>query len=74
MTNYAFKIILDDSEAVMIEAALKMMIEYCNKELALAKSKGESPKPPFWAHKESAESVLQKLHSNVTQTSGNNFK
>lgn len=73
MTTFAYKIILDDSEVIMLEAALKMMIENCNKELDLAKSKGESPKPPFWAHKHSAESVLQKLHSNMTQTSGNNF-
>ncbi len=73
MTTFAYKIILDDSEAIMLEAALKMMIENCNKELALAKSNGESPKPPFWSHKHTAERVLQKLHSNLLKTSSNNF-
>ena len=51
----------------MLEKALKQMIDYCKMQL----DNGEGA--PFWAHKQSAQSVLEKLHANVIQTSGNNF-
>lgn len=67
MTTYAYNIVLNDSEVIMLQAALNNMIKECEKELA------NGPKAPFWAHKRSAENVLKKLHSDVVQMSGNKF-
>lgn len=67
MTTYNFKIILDDSEAIMLQAALKLMIKHCEDKL------DEGKKAPYWAHRRSAQSVLDKLFENTFQTSGNNF-
>lgn len=33
MTTYAYRITLDDSESIMLEEALKMMIEHCDEKL-----------------------------------------
>jgi hypothetical protein len=67
MTTYAFTLVLDDSEIGMLEAALKLMIKNCS----------EHPdygvKPPYMAHKHSAENVLSRLHERMEQTSFNNF-
>ena len=65
MTTFAYTIVLNDSERIMIEAALNHMIELCDKELA------DGPKAPFWAHKNSAQSVLKKLDVKAIQMSGN---
>lgn len=67
MTTYAYTLILDDSEIIMLEAALKLMIKNCS----------EHPdygvKAPYWAYKHSAENVLSRLHERMEQTSFNNF-
>lgn len=51
----------------MLRAALDLMIKHCQEKL------DEGAGSPFWAHKHSAESVLEKLYQNPSQTSGNNF-
>jgi hypothetical protein len=67
MTTYSYTIVLDDSEAIMLEAALNLMDTHCREQLS------EGPKAPFWAHQQSARSVLKKLRQSAKQTSGNNF-
>ena len=67
MTKYAYTITSDDSEKIMLKAALELMIKHCQEKL----DKGAGA--PFLAHKDSAERVLAKLYDNVIQISGNNF-
>lgn len=67
MTTYSYNITLNDSEVIMLEKALNQMIDHCKMQL----DNGEGA--PFWAHKQSAQSVLEKLQAKVIQTSGNNF-
>ena len=67
MTTYVYRLTLNDSECIMMEAALKLMIKHCTEKLA----QGEGA--PNWAHKNSAEKVLSKLYSDTNQNSGNNF-
>jgi hypothetical protein len=67
MTTYAYTITLNDSEVIMIKAALDLMIKHCEEKL----DKGAGA--PFWDHKNSAQSVKEKLYDNTIQTSGNNF-
>ncbi len=67
MTTYSYTITLNDSEAIMIKAALELMIKHCQEKL------DEGAGAPYWAHKHSAQNVLDKLYDNTIQTSGNNF-
>lgn len=67
MTTFAYNITLHDSEAIMLKAALELMIKHCQEKL------DEGAGAPFWAHKHSAQNVLEKLYNNTIQTSGNNF-
>ena len=67
MTTYAYVITLNDSECIMMEAALKHMIRHCEEKM----TQGEVA--PYWSHKQSAEAVLNRLYSDTYQTSGNNF-
>lgn len=67
MTTYAYKLTLDEGESITLEAALELMIDHCEKQLA------EGNKTPYYAHKSSAQKILDRLYSNVQQTSGNNF-
>lgn len=67
MTTYAFTITINDSEAIMLKAALELMIKHCQEKL------DEEAGAPYWAHKHSAQNVLAKLYDNTIQTSGNNF-
>ncbi|MEN9549970.1 MAG: hypothetical protein RIR12_2561 [Bacteroidota bacterium] len=67
MTTFAYNITLNDSEAIMLKAALELMIKHCQEKL------DEKAGAPFWAHKHSAQSVLEKLYEITIQTSGNNF-
>ena len=69
MTTYAYNITLTDSEVIMLKEALLDMMMKCEREMPDGR-----PKAPYWAHKHSAESVLEKLYGNVQQTSGNNFR
>ena len=67
MTTYTHSITFNDGESIMLEAALKLMIKHCNKNLE------KGAKAPYWAHKRSAQSVLERLYDDTIQTSGNNF-
>jgi ribosomal protein S20 len=67
MTTYSYGLTLSDSEVIMLDAALKLMIKTCEENIA----KGDGA--PNLAHKNSAENVLSRLHDNMNQTSGNNF-
>ena len=67
MTTYAHTIILNDSEAIMLESALRLMIKHCQEKL------DEGAMAPYWAYKISAESVFEKMYDNTIQSSGNNF-
>jgi len=67
MTTYTYPIILDDSESIMLQSALELMIKHCQQKI------DEGAGAPYWAHKQSAKNVLEKLHDNTIQTSGNNF-
>jgi hypothetical protein len=51
----------------MLKSALEMMIKHCQVKL------DEGAGAPYWAHKHSAQSLLDKLYDNVEQMSGNNF-
>lgn len=67
MTTFAYHITLNDTEYIMMSAALKLMIEHCQQKL----DEGESS--PYRAHKGSAERVLSRLRDDMEQTSGNTF-
>lgn len=67
MRTYVYVITIDDSESIMLESALELMITHCQQKI------DEGAGAPYWAHKQSAKNVLEKLHDNITQTSGNNF-
>jgi len=67
MTSFSYNLTLEETEVITVKAALELMIERCDKNIA----KGE--KAPNWARKDAAESVLSRLHDNATQISGNNF-
>ena len=67
MTSYAYEILIDDSEMIMLTAALELMIDHCQKKI----DEGEGA--PYISHMHSAESVLKKLYNNIIQVSGNNF-
>lgn len=58
---------MDDSEAIMLKAALELMIKHCQDKLE------EGAGAPYWAHKHSAQNVLDKLYDDTIQTSSNNF-
>jgi hypothetical protein len=67
MTTYTHTITFNDSEIIMLEEALKLMVKNCHKKL----DKGVSS--PYWAHKNSAKNVLDRLFDDTSQSSGNNF-
>jgi len=67
MTTFQHKIYLNDSEVIMLQSALELMIKNCQNKL------DQGAGAPYWAHKQSAENILKKLFENTIQTSGNNF-
>ena len=67
MTTYSYKIVLNDTESIMMKEAMKLMIEHCEEQIR------DGPQAPFWAYKRAAEAVKERLHADVTQMSGNNF-
>jgi hypothetical protein len=67
MTQYSYNIRFNDSEMIMLRAALRNMIQHCQEQLDQGKG------APYWAHKQSAERVLNKLYDDVQQISGNNL-
>ena len=67
MTTFIHTITLTDSEVIMLEQALQMMIEHCADQMV------DGPEAPFWAWQMSAKEVLSRLYGNSVQTSCNNF-
>jgi hypothetical protein len=59
MTTYAYTITMNDSEVIILKAALELMIKNCQDKL------DEGAGAPFWAHKNSAQNVLEKLYDNT---------
>tara|TARA_B100000497_G_C7329760_1_gene218521 strand:+ start:164 stop:319 length:156 start_codon:yes stop_codon:yes gene_type:complete len=49
--QYMYKISLNDSEALMLSAALKLMMTHCQEKL------DSGLDSPYWAHKDSAQDV-----------------
>jgi hypothetical protein len=68
MTTYQHTMTIGDSEYIALEAALRLMIEHCEAQLAAGAG------APYWAHKQSCTRMLQKLATAPAQmTSTNNF-
>ena len=67
MTTMSYRLSLNDSEMIMLEEALKMMIEKCEREITL------NPRAPFFAHLESAKALNARLNNDTVQTSGNSY-
>ena len=67
MTTYSYKIVLNDSEQIMLKAAMELMITHCQEKI------DSGAGAPYYAHKDSAQNVLRKLYNDVNQISGNNF-
>lgn len=73
MTTYAYHLVLNDSEIIMLAAALKMMIKACDEHFKDAEDNNVDSKAPFWAHRSSAIAVLERLHDNTKLMSSNSF-
>lgn len=58
---------MDHSESIMLKFALELTIKHCQEKL------NQGAGAPYWAHLQSAQNVLDRLHEDVNQTSGNNF-
>ena len=67
MTTMSYKLSLNDSEKIMLEEALKMMIEKCEREINL------NPRAPFLAHLKHAKALYARRHKDRIQTSGSRF-
>ena len=67
MSTYNYTIDFNDSEITTLQAALELLVEKCDEELK------EGAKAPYWAHKDSAIKILEKMYSDVTPMSWNNF-
>ena len=67
MTTYSYKFTLSDSESIMLNEALKMMVERCNAEI----EKGEAA--PYYSWLQSAKEVKQRLHNDTLMMSTSSF-
>jgi hypothetical protein len=67
MTTFSYTLVLNDSEVIMLEAALQMMLAHCKQKLA------DGPEAPFIAWQISAENVLSRLHDDSHLTSHSDF-
>lgn len=67
MTTYSYTLVLSDSEVIMLEAALQMMLAHCKQKLS------DGPEAPFIAWERSAEHVLSRLHDNAQLTSFSDY-
>ena len=70
MTTYSYKLVLNDSECIMMKEALEMMISHCEKMLE------EEPGAPYYAWLASAKAVKSRIYENTQlmsfQTYGRN--
>jgi len=67
MTSYRYKLVLDDGEAIMMNAVLEMMIKHCEDRLI------EKYATPFLACLASANAVKSRMHLNTEMMSSNSF-
>jgi hypothetical protein len=67
MTTYAYRITLNDSEAIAVQAALEHYRKICEAELAAGAG------APYWAHAHSIDAVLKRLSDDVVMTSTSSF-
>ena len=63
MTTYAFRIVLNDSEVMTVETALKHYRKICEAELAAG------PKSPYWADLRDIDAVLDRLFADTEMMS-----
>lgn len=63
MTTYAYTLTVNDSECIALKAALELMIQHCEDQLAAGAD------APYWAHERSCTAMLRRLYSNTTMTS-----
>ncbi len=61
MIDRVYSIVVDDSEMIMLEAALEMMREKCSRELNKWRINRDYPIAPYWAYDQSAKSIMEKL-------------
>lgn len=67
MTTYSFNLVLTETEAIMLQEGLKMMIEYCNTEISCGKT------APYYAWLNSAREVNGRIFTNTEMMSTNLF-
>jgi hypothetical protein len=68
MTTYQHTLVIGDSEYIALTAALKLMIQHCDEQIAARAG------APYWAHKQSCVAMLDKLRAASAQmTSTNSF-
>jgi len=59
MTTYSYKLILNDSECIMMREALEMMISHCEEML------NEEPGAPYYSWLASAKAVKSRMYENT---------
>lgn len=64
MTTFSYTLVLDDTESSALEAALDMLLDRCEHELA------SGPRAPYLAWKQSASRIKSRLYEHTRQTSG----
>lgn len=68
MTTYSHTIVLDDTERIALEAALRLMIKHCDEQIA------DGQDAPYLVYKESCEEVWSRLVTSTPRlTSTNSF-
>lgn len=68
MTTYSHTITISDSQRIALEAALLLMIEHCNEQMA------NGHEAQFWARRKSCEELWSKLITSTPQmTSTSSF-
>ena len=67
MTTYQHILTISDSESIILESALKFMIERCEMELET------NPRAPYYAHLQSAKAVMARLNDDMVLTSKSDF-
>ena len=67
LTTYSYTIILNDTECITLEAALDLLLDKCERELA------ENPQPPFGVWRSNIFRIKRKVSENMQLTSTNNF-
>lgn len=67
MTTYAYRLTLNDSELIAVQAALEHYRKICESELSA------EPQAPYWAHARAIDAVLGRLFADAQMTSTSSF-